>query len=154
MRMSAQTQCAHCILCELTFYWCFRLPYFWAVTPGTELLEIRHQASHRQFLKAALTLFCLFNQRPTSAPVLKTFLCLIAEINPFSNVKHDNIGEWMGKFNNQIIRAAPSTLYNGKITFNTPSKLDLNKSKKHSLGVEKVTTAPFFTSPTPGAVAH
>ena len=41
-------------------------------------------------------------------------------------------------------------LYHGKNTFDTPSKLELSMSHKHSLGIEKVTTVvPFIFESNP-----
>ena len=74
------------------------------------------------------------------APVLQTFLRVIVKINPFSNIKLENIREWMGIFCNKFVNVTPSTPCHGKNLFDTPSKLELSISHKHPLGVEKVTT--------------
>ena len=71
---------------------------------GTELIEIRHHARLSQFLEAPLAPFA--NTPP--APVLQTFLNLIVEINPFSNIELDNIREWMGVIRIKILNKTPS----------------------------------------------
>ena len=62
-------------------------PFF----PGAELLEIRHQASHEKILETPPPTLCLFNKSTPSAPALQTFLILVVEFNPFSNIEIYNI---------------------------------------------------------------
>ena len=66
-------------------------------------------------------------------------------MTPFSNMKFKKILELMVNSGTCSLKQPRQLLYHGEITFATPSKLELNMSQNHPLGVEKVTALAPFT---------
>ena len=60
------------------------------ITPGAELLEIRHQASHSQILEAPPTLFTYLSIHPIGACITNIPAC-ISQNHPLSHIELDNI---------------------------------------------------------------
>ena len=56
-------------------------------------------------------------------------------MTPYSNMELRNIIELMVNSGACSLKQPRQLLYHGEITFATPSKLELNMSQKHPLGV-------------------